>query len=407
MASDEILKRLEIEYKIWYSKQKFTKVDSVYTKDVITKELSLFKEMFVEEYTLYMKWEHLNGIYPNKNNLFFKQPLLDQYVEAKIAKQNIWQPNHIDDYLNLEPELVLCDTSKTHKEWIVLRHFISTMPFKGVVGRRLNYIVRDKSTKKTLGIFCLASDFLDLTPRDKHIGWEREAKTQRMINHTGIGATIIPTQPVGFNYLGGKLLALLLVSKEVEQDWNKKYKEVLAGITTTSLYGSFSQYNSLKYWKKMGKTTGKMRFNHTSKVFSAIKEWLLYNEPRFYFETFIFKLATGPYRRNNVQASTIKIYKCLDIKENAKSDQKRGIYWCPLYENTNDFLCERESELKNRKFDGSVDSLVELWKEKYVKKRVTNLIKSGRINNDMLFYDDMLENDWKTIKEKYLKSVGR
>jgi len=396
---------LDIEYKAWYSKQKFTKVGDNHTKDVIMNELSLFKQMSVEEYTLYMKWTHLNKAYPNKNNLFFKQNILDQYVEAKIAKQNIWLPSdniNIDDYLNLEPEVILCDTIEKMKEWNILRHFISTHSFKGIVGRRLNYIVRDKSTKKTLGIFCLSSDFLDLIPRDKHIGWDRATRAKKMINHTGVGSTIIPTQPFGFNCLGGKLLALLLASKEVEQDWNEKYEDVLAGITTTSLYGSFSQYNSLKHWKKMGKTTGEIKFNHTSKVFSAIKEWLLYNEPRFYFENFVSKLTTGRYGRGSAPNAMKKIYKCLDIKENAKSNHKRGIYWCALYENTNDFLCEREPELKNRKFKGSVDSLIQLWKEKYVKKRVTNLIKGDRINGDMLFYDDMLENDWETIKEKYL-----
>ena len=42
----------------------------------------------------------------------------------------------------------------------------------------------------------MSSDFLDLTPRDNYIGWERVAKTQRMINHTCIGSTIVPIQPL-------------------------------------------------------------------------------------------------------------------------------------------------------------------------------------------------------------------
>ena len=50
--------------------------------------------------------------------------------------------------------------------------------------------------KKYLGVTCMSSDFLDLTPRDEYIGWDRVAKTQKMINHTCIGSTIVPIQPL-------------------------------------------------------------------------------------------------------------------------------------------------------------------------------------------------------------------
>ena len=74
------------------------------------------------------------------------------------------------------------------------------------IGRNLNFIVKDKPTQKYLGVICISSDFLDLTPRDNFIGWSREKKTQGgMINHTAIGSTIVPLQPLGFNYVGGKL----------------------------------------------------------------------------------------------------------------------------------------------------------------------------------------------------------
>ena len=44
----------------------------------------------------------------------------------------------------------------------------------------------------------------------------------------------------------------------IRETWEKKYGQVLVGMTTTSLYGTHSQYNSMPTFKKRGKTTGKM-----------------------------------------------------------------------------------------------------------------------------------------------------
>ena len=63
------------------------------------------------------------------------------------------------------------------------------------------------------------------------------------------GFVIVPTQPFGFNYLGGKLLAALCCSHEVREKLNKKYDMNLVMFETTSLYGnskSASQYDGMK-----------------------------------------------------------------------------------------------------------------------------------------------------------------
>ena len=57
------------------------------------------------------------------------------------------------------------------------------------------------------------------------------------------------SQPFGFNYLGGKLLAALCCSHEVREKLNKKYDMNLLMFETTSLYGnskSASQYDGMK-----------------------------------------------------------------------------------------------------------------------------------------------------------------
>ena len=88
-------------------------------------------------------------------------------------------------------------------------------------------------------------------------------ETHGRLKHTCIGSTILPTQPLGYNYVGGKLLALLCLSDEVQNEWKRRYGQTLVGVTTTSLYGSFSQYNNLKYWNKRGKSSGSIVFEPT------------------------------------------------------------------------------------------------------------------------------------------------
>jgi hypothetical protein len=63
--------------------------------------------------------------------------------------------------------------------------------------------------------------------------------------------------------------------------------------------------------------------------------------------------------------------------------------------------------LKNKKFDNSVKTLSELWKEKYASKRIENLDKNNKVSNDILFYEDLINNSWEEVKEKYINEVGR
>jgi hypothetical protein len=73
-----------------------------------------------------------------------------------------------------------------------------------------------------------------------------------------MGFVIVPAQPFGFNYLGGKLLALMCASHEVREICNKKYDMNLCFFETTSLYGStkgMSQYDGLSPYIKYRGTT--------------------------------------------------------------------------------------------------------------------------------------------------------
>ena len=392
-------------------------------RENIIRDLTFVSGMDVKEYTLYQKWCEVQEKYPSVvvNDLWEgeKRVLEDegQRLAIEEIKRNFWIPETPDDYLSLQPEMLYTSKQEDLPElWNCIRTFSSTMKNNANIGRNLNFVVRDKVTKKYLGVICISSDFLDLTPRDSHIGWPRELKTQGgMINHTAIGSTIVPLQPLGFNYVGGKLLALLCLADPVQELWKKLYGDVLVSVTTTSLYGrtkadGLSQYDNLDHWQKMGFTAGSVSFEPEKNTRYQIRDWLKVKHTRKYFEWYSAKKASGqPHKRDHKNRSLQFVYSKLNIpKELIRTDHARGIYWSPLYDNSIDRLNNRiGDDALIKSFDTSVEALTEIWKTKHAKPRIKQLVKKGRNNNETLFYDDLTTLTWEEAKNKYLPAVGR
>ena len=403
-------------------------IDTDTLKETIIKDLTFVSAMTVQEYTLYQKYQEVKFRYPTveTNSFFDDKPAMlrpDQATVIQEVKNNFWLPDDPEEYLNLQPELIWTDGAdiKSHTNakgseiWNALRTFLSTMKNNSNIGRNLNFLVRDKVTQKYLGVICMSSDFLDLTPRDAWIGWDRTRKTQKMINHTCIGSTIVPIQPLGYNLVGGKLLALLCLSDTVEKTWEKQYGDKLVGVTTTSLYGKtkeipLSQYDRLRHWKKMGWTAGSVSFEPEKATNTLIQQWLMHNHTYKYFEWYVAKKPSGqPHKRDHRNRSRSFTYSKLGIdKKLQKSDHARGIYFGELYTNTREFLRE-ECEEKDlmRSFHNSTDYLTTLWKTRYASKRIKSLTKQGRVSKETHFYDDIIYLTWEETKAKYLPQVGR
>jgi hypothetical protein len=433
---------IETQYKKWLdSGIVYKDIDLGVLTENVKKDLTFVSAMDVKEYTLYQKWCEVHEKYPTEemNTLFgTEMQLIDPSQKTMIdeVKANIWTPDSPDAYLDLEPVLIYTDdsgekvstgmdgTNVTQKikrsdlpeRWNAARTFISTMKNNSNIGRNLNFFAQDKKTGKYLGVICISSDFLDLTPRDNVIGWEREKKTQGgMINYTAIGSTIVPFQPLGYNYVGGKLLALLCLSDTVQDLWKKQYGDTLVGVTTTSLYGKtkangLSQYDNLDHWLPMGFTSGSVSFEPERDTRYEIREWLKKNHTRKYFEWYVAKKPSGqPYKRDHKNRSLSFTYSKLGIpKELIRSEHARGIYFSPLYDNTYDFLCGKcdGNDLK-KSFETSTESLSNTWKEKHARGRIGFLKKKNKVSTETLFYDDLIYLSWQETKDKYLSQVGR
>ena len=422
---------IDDQWESWQEHNPIDKIEAPDTdtlKEAVVKDLSYVSSMDVKEYTLYQKWCEVKDRYPTveTNSFFDDKPAMqkpEQGVVIQEVKNNFWLPEDPEEYLELQPELVWTDgaevqshtNAKGSEIWNALRTFLSTMKNNSNIGRNLNFLIRDKVTKKYLGVTCMSSDFLDLTPRDDYIGWDRVRKTQKMINHTCIGSTIVPIQPLGYNLVGGKLLALLCLSKTVEDTWEHQYKDKLVGVTTTSLYGKtkeipLSQYDRLKHWKKMGWTAGSVSYEPTKPTRMMIQKWLMKNHTYKYFEWYVAKKDTGqPHKRDHRNRSHTFTYNQLGIdKKLIKSDHARGIYFGELFTNTREFLREEINTTGlTRAFDNSTEALTDLWKNKYAKKRLASLKKQGRVSTETHFYDDIIYLSWEETKAKYLPQVGR
>jgi len=433
---------VETQWKKWLdSGVEYKDIDFDDLRKHTIEDLTYVSSMDVREYTLYQKWCEIKDKYPTvvTNTLFGEETQLvdrEQQLIVDEVKNNIWLPKQPDDYLNLEPYLIYTDDSTTTsrqgvdgsivkektkrsdlpEKWNTARNFISTMKNNSNIGRNLNFMVADKVTKKYLGVVCISSDFLDLTPRDKTIGWSRELKTQGgMINHTAIGSTIVPFQPLGYNYVGGKLLALLCLSDEVQSLWKKQYGDTLIGVTTTSLYGKtksggLSQYDNLDHWNPMGFTSGSVSFEPNKETRYMIREWLKKNHTRKYFEWYVAKRPTGqPHKRDHKNRSLTFAYSKMNIPKNLiRSEHARGIYFSPLYDNSYEFLRKEITEDKLVKsFDTSYEALTKIWKEKHARGRIGFLKKKDKVSTETLFYDDLIYLTWQEARDKYLPQVGR
>jgi hypothetical protein len=423
MATKKQIPDIDEQWRLWQianEPERFEHIDTEQLRQEIIADLTVKSQMDVREYTLYQKWCEVHEKFPTRelNTIEgYQIQLIDKSTEKVIEdiKNNIWMPESPDDYANLKPKMVLSNGPLADK-WNTLRTFSSTMKNNSNIGRNLFYTVLDEVTGKFLGVICISSDFLDLTPRDKYIGWPKDIKTTgNMINHTAIGSTIVPLQPLGFNYMGGKLLALLCLSDTVQQDWKRQYGDVLAGVTTTSLYGNtksngLSQYDGLEHWNKMGFSSGSVAFDPNRSILNRIYDWVKLNHTKHYFEWWEAKKPNGlPYKRDHKNRTLHFAYSKLKIpKELVKCAHQRGIYFSPLYNNTPEFLRKEITEDKLVKsFDTSIEALTEIWKTKYAKGRISMLKKKNNVSYESLFYDDLIFLTWEETKAKYLPQVGR
>jgi hypothetical protein len=373
--------------------------------------------MSVEEQTLYKKWVELQG-----DTMIKDKSLIATYYDLQ------WKPTDINnkeltikEIESLEPYVeIVDDNPKESTKWAQIRRMIHTMDFTANPGRNVKINVKDRVSGKLLGQISLASDVTSMGVRDKFIGWSKDNKfVDGKLNHTTIASTIVCTQPLGYNFLGGKLVAMMTTVPEVRNHWKTKYGQTLIAVGTTSLYGIHSQYNGIPLFKTLGESAGKISLKPEDKFYDPWHHWLKENRAEWYKQNISDERARNGANMGyeaNGPVSGIKqkilgqIFKECGIKANEYHHGfKRGVYLAMMYENGREFLCkqiEEDALILKPKFEQGIDYINKWWK-KHAISRYSKLHDEGRIKPEHLFYIEGIGMGWDEFKAKYLKEVGR
>ena len=384
-------------------------------KKLLISNLDLLHGMSVEESTLYKKWSEFND---DLHTSMKRLPVLQSYFDT------IWTPTDIMDkdltiseILSLQPYVELTDDAV---RWTDIRKLISSMEFTANPGRNVKAFVKDRVSGKLLGVISLGSDVTSLGVRDKFIGWSKDNKFKDgKLNNTAIGTSIVPTQPLGFNFLGGKLVAALTTSPVFRSEWETKYNNTLVAVGTTSLYGASSQYNGIPHFKTLGESAGKVNIKPDDKFYDPWHQWLKETHSDWYKKNISDERerngANMGYGTNGpvsgVKQKIIgKIFKECGIKNDTYHHGfKRGVYFAPMYENGNQYLCSKievKDLVMKPKFIEGDDYTIRWWKDKAI-KRYTTLHTENRLKDETLFYSNIIGMQWEDCKTKYLKDIGR
>ena len=360
--------------------------------------IDMLKSLSVQESTLYKKWQEFNkDVYKMRTKAH----------KFDIIKSKLWKPTDIMNYDLTVKEIQaiepIVEFTKDAETWTIVRKLIHTMDWNANPGRNQKYFVKDKNTGKILGLISLGSDVTTIKVRDDYIGWKKDDKfVEHKLNNTAIASTIVCVQPLGFNMLGGKLIAALTTCSDVRNQWKKDYDDTLVGVTTTSLYGAHSQYNGIPHWKTLGESAGKIMIKPDDSVYLVWNKWLKENHPEEHEKAIS---ATGP-KQNDIN----RIFKHLGIKgKDYEHGFKRGVFFANMYENGLEYLrneIEDKDLVMKQKYVLDYDRINSWWKPKAI-RRYTTLFNDNRIKPEILFYGDVVGMTWEECKNKYISEVGR
>ncbi|MBX0310955.1 MAG: DUF4338 domain-containing protein [Sulfurihydrogenibium sp.] len=188
-----------------------------------------------------------------------KNPKFNPKHERFFAKKEEIDPAKIE----LELELV-----SSRKSSEIFKSAVSfwNVPISVGYGRRMRFILWDKTHNKVFGIFGLCDSIIGLKVRDEYIGWDKNQRGDRLYN---IMTAYILGAVYPYNKLyGSKMVVLATGSKEVCKLFGEKYKgkktvikertpiPKLVAVDTMAFFGKSLIYEGLREWRFIGFTEG-------------------------------------------------------------------------------------------------------------------------------------------------------
>jgi len=352
-----------------------TKEDAIYIS-------SVFEDYFghLDRIDDYMREQKLASLADMPSNPLFP-PEDDLFSEFSM------HPNDMDfDVLEIPGET-----------WETLLNITSSHINVSPVGKNIRLAVIEKNTGKYVGFIRLASPMINCKPRNEMLGkvFSQTEDGAKTFNKTTLmGFVIVPSQPFGYNNLGGKLLAAICCSHKVREICNKRYGMNLCLFETTSLYGSskaVSQYDGMKpYIRYKGLTESDFLPMMHGKPFEDLKNFV---------ESKIGKIV-----EDNVSSRKLKISQriialtkqalkgstelehFLKIIENAKklTEQKRYYISDYGFENCIDVVNgDSDTLVRGQNYDKfEFEKIIEWWRKK-ASNRYESLKTEGRLRSEL------------------------
>ena len=270
-----------------------------------------------------------------------------------------------------------------------------------VPGKAIKWVVYEKNTNKIMGFIRLGSPTINSKPRNNFLGKPLDTMNaevmKRFNDSTIMGFIIVPTQPFGFNYLGGKLLAAICCSHLTKDTLDKKYGGPFCMFETTSLYGSTkssSQYDGMKpFLRHKGETVSDFAPLINDDNFHRLNDWFKKRngEPLIDPQASSRKLKTQTKMISIIKASLkgvddVAYNKFVQTYLDAKglTEQKRAYMSDYGFDNVKEYLNMETDELhKKDNFDRySFDGVVDWWRKKAV-NRFETLKGDGRLRTEL------------------------
>ncbi|EPY6811485.1 Druantia anti-phage system protein DruA [Klebsiella quasipneumoniae] len=280
-----------------------------------------------------------------------------------------------------------------------------SVPVSNGFGRRLRYLVWDESNGKLIGLIAIGDPVFNLAVRDRLIGWSTEDRSSRLVNV--MDAYVLGALPPYNFLLGGKLVACLLRSRELYDDFarvygnsvgvisQKKKRARLLAITTTSSMGRSSVYNRLKldgiqYMEPIGYTGGWGHFHIPDSLFIELRDYLRDMDHR-YADHHMF--GNGPNWRLRTMKAALNALGFRD--DMMKHGIQREVFISQLADNTTNILQTGRGKPDLTSLLSAKD-IAELAMERWMIPRSIRKTEYRSWDSDYLF--DFIDNNWLSLE---------
>jgi hypothetical protein len=264
-----------------------------------------------------------------------------------------------------------------------------SIPYDKPIGRQMRFILWDHHHNAPFGLFCLQSPPLRSAVRDDFLRLNNK-NVEYWINQSLYGQRIGALPPYN-ELLGGKMVALSLISDEVRKRYAMKYKNKktllkkrtlpnrLLFITTTSAYGKSSVYERINY---KGEIVSQF-IGYTSGAGTFQLPEVLFNECLQYLEQRGIDIkrgyGTGPSRKMKLVDTA---FRYLKIPTFLYHNIKRGYYFFPNIRNLHEVI---HNNTEPSWYERSFIELFDFWMERWCIPRSNRIDAWRQFDADSFF----------------------